>query len=150
LNPTMVAGGPGTLGRRVVARLVQAGRTVRVLSRHSREPQNGVAFVTGDLATGEGVETALDRAGIIVHCADTDIQRIASNHPVFRIKSMRNIRASGAGELRLGGRREPIRVIELSDAEKPELLRDYLRRWKWEAGQFFDGVDAQDPRWARE
>lgn len=55
---------------------------------------------------------------------------------------VRNIRVSGSGELRLGSRREPIRVAELADAEKPALLRHYLRRWKWEAGQFFGGVDA--------
>jgi deazaflavin-dependent oxidoreductase (nitroreductase family) len=53
---------------------------------------------------------------------------------------VRNIRASGGGELRLGARREPIRVQELSDSEKPALLREYLRRWKWEVGQFFEAV----------
>jgi deazaflavin-dependent oxidoreductase (nitroreductase family) len=53
---------------------------------------------------------------------------------------VRNIRASGAGELRLGGRNEPIRVVELEDQDKPELLWHYLRRWKWEVGQFFEGV----------
>ncbi len=53
---------------------------------------------------------------------------------------VRNIRASGGGELRLGARRQPIRVVELADAEKPELLRYYLKRWRWEAGQFFGGA----------
>jgi deazaflavin-dependent oxidoreductase (nitroreductase family) len=58
---------------------------------------------------------------------------------------VRNIRASGSGELRLGPRRETIKVVELTDAEKPALLRHYLRRWKWESGQFFEGVDADAP-----
>jgi deazaflavin-dependent oxidoreductase (nitroreductase family) len=53
---------------------------------------------------------------------------------------VRNIRASGEGELRLGPRREPIRVVELTDDEKPNLLRAYLRRWKFEVGVFFQGV----------
>src|SRR5207244_2480615 len=53
---------------------------------------------------------------------------------------VRNIRASGEGELRLGSRREPIRVTELSDDEKQDLLREYLRRWRWEVGPFFEGV----------
>jgi deazaflavin-dependent oxidoreductase (nitroreductase family) len=59
---------------------------------------------------------------------------------------VRNMRASREGELRLGSGREPIRVIELGNEEKPELLRHYLRRWKWEVGQFFEGVgpDASD------
>ena len=53
---------------------------------------------------------------------------------------VRNIRASGKGELRLGTRRQPIQVVELSDAEKPDLLRAYLRKWRWEVGAFFQGV----------
>jgi deazaflavin-dependent oxidoreductase (nitroreductase family) len=53
---------------------------------------------------------------------------------------VRNIRVSGSGELRLGARREPIQVAELADSDKPELLRHYLQKWKWEVGQFFDGV----------
>jgi deazaflavin-dependent oxidoreductase (nitroreductase family) len=58
---------------------------------------------------------------------------------------VRNIRASGAGELRLGARREPIRVIELADEEKPEVLRAYLRRWWIEVGIFFQGVGPDAP-----
>lgn len=55
---------------------------------------------------------------------------------------VRNIRASGEGELWLGSRREPIKVVELTDAEKPQILRGYLRKWAWEVGAFFEGVGA--------
>jgi deazaflavin-dependent oxidoreductase (nitroreductase family) len=58
---------------------------------------------------------------------------------------VRNIRVSGGGELRLGSRHQPIRVAELPDTDKPPLLRHYLRRWKWEVGQFFEGVGADAP-----
>ncbi len=58
---------------------------------------------------------------------------------------VRNIRAGGAAELRLGRRSEPIRVAELSDAEKPAVLRAYLRRWKVEVGAFFQGVGPDAP-----
>lgn len=59
---------------------------------------------------------------------------------------VRNVRAAGECELRVGRRREVVRVAELAGADKPEILRAYLRRWKWEVGQFFDGVgpDATD------
>jgi uncharacterized protein YbjT (DUF2867 family) len=67
----LVTGGTGTLGRLLVARLRDAGRRVRVLSRRSREAEEGVEFVTGDLATGEGIEAAAEGAEIIVHCAGT-------------------------------------------------------------------------------
>jgi hypothetical protein len=58
---------------------------------------------------------------------------------------VRNIRATNTAELRLGRRREPIRVVELANDEKPEVLRHYLRRWKWEVGQFFEGVGPDAP-----
>lgn len=57
---------------------------------------------------------------------------------------VRNLRASGEG--RLAGRRtESFTATELTDAEKPALLRAYLKKWKWEVGAFFDGVDADAP-----
>jgi deazaflavin-dependent oxidoreductase (nitroreductase family) len=64
---------------------------------------------------------------------------------------VRNLRASGEGELWLGRRREPIRVIELKDDEKVDLLRAYLRRWRFEVGAFFQGVgpDASDDELVR-
>ncbi len=65
----LVTGGTGTLGRQVVPRLREAGRDVRVLSRRTREAADGIEYVTGDLVTGEGIEAAVDGAGIIVHCA---------------------------------------------------------------------------------
>ncbi|HEX4906617.1 MAG TPA: nitroreductase family deazaflavin-dependent oxidoreductase [Acidimicrobiales bacterium] len=59
---------------------------------------------------------------------------------------VRNLRAAGTGELRVGRRIETFTVDELDDADKPVVLRTYLRRWKWEVGQFFEGVgpDASD------
>jgi deazaflavin-dependent oxidoreductase (nitroreductase family) len=55
---------------------------------------------------------------------------------------VRNLRAAGAGELHLGRRVERFVPTELDDADKPAVLRAYLRRWKFEVGVFFDGVDA--------
>ena len=53
---------------------------------------------------------------------------------------VRNMRASGGGKLFVGQRAEDFTAVELDDAEKPDLLRAYLKRWKWEVGQFFGGV----------
>jgi uncharacterized protein YbjT (DUF2867 family) len=66
--PILVTGGTGTLGRLVVARLRNAGRSVRVLSRGAHEGE-GIEFVTADLATGEGAAAAVEGVEIIVHCA---------------------------------------------------------------------------------
>jgi deazaflavin-dependent oxidoreductase (nitroreductase family) len=54
---------------------------------------------------------------------------------------VRNIRSSGEGELRVGRRVESFRVAELPDEAKVPVLREYLRKWGWEVGAFFEGVD---------
>jgi len=58
---------------------------------------------------------------------------------------VRNIRVSGEGELVLGGRAESFRAVEISDEDKLPIVRDYLRRWKFEVGVFFDGVGPDSP-----
>jgi deazaflavin-dependent oxidoreductase (nitroreductase family) len=55
---------------------------------------------------------------------------------------VRNLRVAGTGELRVGRRTDAFRATELADADKPRILRAYLRRWKAEVGVFFDGVGA--------
>jgi deazaflavin-dependent oxidoreductase (nitroreductase family) len=60
---------------------------------------------------------------------------------------VRNLRAAnGRAELALGRRVEAFHAVELSDAEKPQVLRDYLKRWKAEVGVFFDGVGPDSPQ----
>src|SRR5215217_6790638 len=68
-SPILVTGGTGTLGRLVVRRLRDAGRNVRVLTRRSHEAEDGIQFLSGDLATGEGIEAAVDGIETIVHLA---------------------------------------------------------------------------------
>ncbi|MBV9324554.1 MAG: nitroreductase family deazaflavin-dependent oxidoreductase [Chloroflexi bacterium] len=64
---------------------------------------------------------------------------------------VRNLRVSQTAELRLGRHRETVHATELADADKIQVLRAYLRRWRWEVGQFFQGVgpDAPDSELAR-
>lgn len=67
--PVLVTGGTGRLGRRVVARLVDAGCDVRVLARHQRDTPSAAAFFTGDLRSGAGIDPAVRGVGTIIHCA---------------------------------------------------------------------------------
>lgn len=55
---------------------------------------------------------------------------------------VRNLRAAGAGRLRQGRREREFTAVEIGDADKPRVLRAYLKEWAWEVGQFFDGVGA--------
>jgi deazaflavin-dependent oxidoreductase (nitroreductase family) len=58
---------------------------------------------------------------------------------------VRNLRAAGEGQLRVGRRLTPFRAQEVADDVKGPILREYLRRWKWEVGAFFEGLDADSP-----
>jgi deazaflavin-dependent oxidoreductase (nitroreductase family) len=53
---------------------------------------------------------------------------------------VRNLRAAGTGELRMGRRADSFRGRELPDDEKVPVLRAYLRRWRAEVGIFFEGT----------
>ncbi len=50
-SPILVTGGTGTLGRLVTPLLRDAGHVVRVLSRHSHEPADGIEYVACDRAS---------------------------------------------------------------------------------------------------
>lgn len=56
---------------------------------------------------------------------------------------VRNVRAAdGRLDLLLGRTRQHWLAVELTDDEKPPVLRAYLRRWRAEVGVFFDGISA--------
>ncbi|MGO9342603.1 MAG: nitroreductase/quinone reductase family protein [Acidimicrobiales bacterium] len=54
---------------------------------------------------------------------------------------VKNLRASGGQlDLLLGRGRVTRHAVEVADADKVPVLRGYLTRWKFEVGQFFEGV----------
>ncbi|SEL93573.1 nitroreductase family deazaflavin-dependent oxidoreductase [Streptacidiphilus jiangxiensis] len=58
---------------------------------------------------------------------------------------VRNMRAVGGGELRLGKKVETFDATELTDADKPVVLRAYMKQWAWEVSYFFGDVNADSP-----
>ncbi|MEU8585983.1 nitroreductase family deazaflavin-dependent oxidoreductase [Streptomyces sp. NPDC048664] len=56
---------------------------------------------------------------------------------------VRNMRAAGGGELRVGRRVRVFTAVELPDHEKLPVLRAYLEKWGWEVDQYFQGVTAK-------
>lgn len=54
---------------------------------------------------------------------------------------VQNVRANGGRlDLLVGKRRTGYVATEVADADKTDVLRAYLKRWKAEVGVFFDGV----------
>ena len=69
MDPILVTGGTGTLGRHVVRQLRSADHEVRVLTRKSDQAEPGVQFHMGDLISGDGVDAAVAGVASIIHCA---------------------------------------------------------------------------------
>ncbi|MET8573471.1 nitroreductase family deazaflavin-dependent oxidoreductase [Streptomyces sp. NPDC005012] len=55
---------------------------------------------------------------------------------------VRNMRAAGGGELRVGRKVRRFTATELPDDRKLAVLRGYLDKWGWEVNQYFRGVTA--------
>ncbi|MET9881771.1 nitroreductase/quinone reductase family protein [Streptomyces sp. NPDC006430] len=56
---------------------------------------------------------------------------------------VRNMRAAGRGELRVGRKVRAFTATEVTDpALKVPLIRAYLKKWGWEVNQYFQGVTA--------
>ncbi|MFE9363266.1 nitroreductase family deazaflavin-dependent oxidoreductase [Streptomyces sp. NPDC006978] len=56
---------------------------------------------------------------------------------------VRNMRAAGGGELKVGRRVRTFTAVEIADDEqKVRIVRAYLKRWGWEVNQYFQGITA--------
>ena len=71
MQQILVTGGAGVLGRLVATHLSEAGYPVRGMSRRARPGEDwpGAEWAQADLATGKGIEAAVEGTEIIVHCA---------------------------------------------------------------------------------
>ena len=125
-EPRYVATGGGTpFFNRVVAGLTKLGFSVwgsRVLSVRGRK-SGELRSTPVNLLTVEGTTYLVAPRG--------------------HTQWVRNLRVAGTGELRVGRRVDVFTSTELADEAKPAILRAYLKRWKFEVGVFFDGVDAK-------
>ncbi|HEY2704543.1 MAG TPA: nitroreductase/quinone reductase family protein [Candidatus Dormibacteraeota bacterium] len=58
---------------------------------------------------------------------------------------VRNLRTAGRAELRLGKRTEPVLAVEVPVAERPALLRAYMRQWRLDGSSTLEGVGPAAP-----
>src|SRR5438874_6790781 len=95
----LVTGGTGHLGQSVVAGLKEEGHRVRILARQPRRDPK-VEWITGDLATGEGLGEALAEVDGVVHAATNSP---AAQRGSFRLRdflrSPRDVDVNGTSAL---------------------------------------------------
>ncbi|HYI15214.1 MAG TPA: nitroreductase family deazaflavin-dependent oxidoreductase [Thermomicrobiales bacterium] len=53
---------------------------------------------------------------------------------------VRNLRATGSGELRKRGRTNTFRAVEIPDEAKPPIIQAYLKRWGSQVKSQFDAL----------
>ncbi len=53
---------------------------------------------------------------------------------------VRNVRAAGGAQLRVGRRVEEVTLTELPVDDRLPVIRVYLARWGWEVGRFVEGL----------
>lgn len=56
---------------------------------------------------------------------------------------MRNLRASGEAQLRVGCRVETVTAVEVPVGERVAVIRVYRQRWGRKVRQFFEGLSAR-------
>ncbi len=93
----LVTGAGGRLGRVVVPRLVEEGWLVRATSRHARD-EPPVEWVTVDLATGDGLVSAVTGVDVVLHLASAPNGR--QTHRVDVLGTRRLVVAAGQAGVR--------------------------------------------------
>lgn len=95
----LVTGGTGHLGRVIVNQLTEEGHEVRVLARQPGE-DDAVEWVRGDLATGEGVPTAVSGAETVIHAAtNSPVARRGTFRPLDFFRSPTDVDVEGTSAL---------------------------------------------------
>ena len=95
----LVTGGTGHLGQEIVDRLVRDGHQVRLFAR-SRRARDDVEWAIGDLATGEGLPTALRGVHTVINAAThSPVAQRGGLRPVDFFRSPSDVDAEGTRRL---------------------------------------------------
>jgi uncharacterized protein YbjT (DUF2867 family) len=99
----LVTGGTGHLGQDLVRTLLRRGDRVRVLARSPRRdphPDLNVEWATGDLATGQGLQAALEGVHTVINAATfSPIARRGGIRPMDFITSPSDVDVEGTERL---------------------------------------------------
>ncbi len=121
----LVTGGTGHLGQDLVRTLVEQGNRVRVLARSPRRDSD-VEWAIGDLATGQGLQAALEGVHTVINAATfSPIARRGGIRPVDFIKSPSAVDVEGTERLLALSREQGIQhflhvsIVGLDEASLP-------------------------------
>lgn len=97
-----VAGGTGQVGREVVRLALEAGHTVRVLSRHVPSPgssthHDGATYFAGDVTTGVGLDAAVAGADVVIDCLEGQFGKARKQFADGGARLAQAARDAGAG-----------------------------------------------------
>ena len=112
-----------------------SGAAVRWLTAHGISVMGSRVLVVRGRTTGEPRSVPVN----LLHL-DGERYLVA---PRGNTQWVRNVRAAGSAELRLGSRTEEVRLTEVPVADRVPVLRVYLKRWGWEVGRFVEGLSAR-------
>lgn len=96
----LVTGGTGFIGTHLLERLTGAGERVRALVRRTRQPRtlpSGVEVAYGDLATGEGLDMALEGAEAVIHLAGVTKALHTSDYYTGNVRATEHLARALAG-----------------------------------------------------
>lgn len=98
MSTILVAGGSGYVGSVVVPRLVEAGHTVRVLTRGTRRTELPAAAqsVLGDIAAGEGLDAAIQGCDVVVSLVAIIVERGSQTFARVNAQGSANLAAAAA------------------------------------------------------
>ncbi|MDQ2756263.1 MAG: nitroreductase family deazaflavin-dependent oxidoreductase [Actinomycetota bacterium] len=109
--------------------------TVSWLTRH------GISLLGSRVLTVRGRRTGEARS-VPVNLLEVGGERYLVA-PRGNTQWVRNLRAAGEAELRVGRRVERVTAAEMPVDDRVPVIRVYLERWGWEVGQFFDGLSTR-------
>jgi deazaflavin-dependent oxidoreductase (nitroreductase family) len=107
-------------------------RAVRWLTEH------GVSLLGSRVLTVRGRRSGTPRS-VPVNLLTLDGERYLVA-PRGNTQWVRNVRAAGTAQLRVGRRVEQVALVEVPAGERVPVLRVYLARWGWEVGRFVEGM----------
>ena len=141
----MSANAPGTASNGTTARYVKPGKSDNVFNATvARLTRMGISVWGSRVLYVRGRSTGELRSTPVNLLTVDGTRYLVAPRGVTQW--VRNVRAAdGEAQLRVGRRATDVRLVELADDDKPALLRAYLKRWWFEVGVFFDGVNARAP-----